>query len=99
LEFRFAGADAQPHLVVAALLAAGLSGIDDELSPPAPGEVIGELAGTPWEALRLLANSPLAESLLGRAVVGQQVALLESELNAICDTVSDVQRARGALRS
>ena len=99
LEFRFAGADAQPHLVVAALLAAGLSGIDDELSPPAPGEVIGELAGTPWEALRLLENSPLAESLLGRAVVGQQVALLESELNAICDTVSDVQRARGALRS
>jgi glutamine synthetase len=99
LEFRFAGADAQPHLVVAALLAAGLSGIDEELSPPAPGEIVGELAATPWEALRLLENSPLAQRLLGPAVVGQQVALLESELAAICDTVSDTQRARGALRA
>ena len=99
LEFRFAGADAQPHLVVAALLAAGLAGIHEELSPPAPGEVVGELAGTPWEALGLLANSSPAESLLGLAVVGQQVALLGAELDAMCDTVSDVQRARGALRS
>jgi glutamine synthetase len=99
LEFRFAGADAQPHLVVAALLAAGLSGIEDDLEPPERGVVVGELAGTPWDALRLLANSTLAERLLGRAVVGQQVALLESELAAVCETVSDVQRRRGDLRS
>ncbi len=99
LECRFAGADAQPHLVVAALLAAGLSGIEDELTSPAAGEVVGELAGTPWEALRLLETSPLAERLLGRAVVGQQVALVASELRATCETVSDVQRMRGALRA
>jgi hypothetical protein len=41
----------------------------------------------------------LAERLLGRAVVGQQAALLESELAAVCETVSDVQRARGARRA
>jgi glutamine synthetase len=99
LEFRFAGADAQPHLVVAALLAAGLSGIEDDVEPPAPGVVVGELASTPWEALRLLETSPLAERLLGRAVVGQQVALLEAELAAVCETVSDVQRERGAVRA
>ncbi|HJP74164.1 MAG TPA: glutamine synthetase [Pseudonocardiaceae bacterium] len=99
LEFRFAGADAQTHLVVAALLAAGLSGIEDELTPPEAGVAVGELAATPWEALRLLESSTLAERLLGRAVVGQQVALLESELAAACETVSDVQRVRGALRA
>jgi glutamine synthetase len=99
LEFRFAGADTQPHLVVAALLAAGLSGIEDELEPPEAGVVVGELASTPWEALRLLESSALAERLLGRAVVGQQAALLESELAAVCETVSDVQRARGARRA
>jgi glutamine synthetase len=99
LEFRFAGADAQPHLVVAALLAAGLSGIDDDVAPPEAGAVVGELAGTPWEALRLLATSPLAQRLLGPAVVGQQAALLESELAAACETVSDVQRERGGLRT
>lgn len=98
LEFRFAGADAQTHLVVAALLGAGLSGIEDGLVPPEAGVVVGELASTPWEALRLLASSALAERVLGRAVVGQQVALLESELAAACETVSDVQRERGALR-
>ena len=99
LEFRFAGADAQTHLVVAALLAAGLSGIEDEVAPPDPGVVVGELAGTPWEALRLLESSPLNERLLGRAVVGQQVALLETELDAVTGTVSDVQRERGQLRA
>jgi glutamine synthetase len=99
LEFRFAGADTQPHLAVAALLAAGLSGIEDELEPPEAGVVVGELASTPWEALGLLESSALAERLLGRAVVGQQVALLESELAAVCETVSDVQRARGARRA
>ena len=99
LEFRFAGADTQPHLVVAALLAAGLSGIEDDLEPPEAGVVVGELAGTPWEALRLLANSELAQRLLGPGVVGQQVALHGAELAAVCETVSDVQRERGELRS
>ena len=98
LEFRFAGADAQPHLVVAALLAAGLSGIDDALAPPEPGSVVGELAGTPWEALRLWETSPLVERLLGQAVIGQQAAFVGAELAAVCETVSDIQRKRGELR-
>ena len=36
IEARFAGADAQPHLVVAALLAAGLRGVREELPIPPP---------------------------------------------------------------
>jgi glutamine synthetase len=99
LEFRFAGADAQVHLVVAALLAAGLSGIEDQVSAPEPGEMVGQLAGTPWEALRLMEASPLMERLLGRTVTGQQAAFIGAELTAVCESVSDIQRKRGNLRA
>ncbi|WP_420809087.1 glutamine synthetase [Amycolatopsis suaedae] len=98
LEFRFAGADAQPHLVVAALLAAGLAGIDDGLSPPPEGEVTGELAATPWRALELLRHGRLA-GLLGEEVAAQQEALLAAEIDAGLAAVTDWQRSRGALRS
>lgn len=98
LECRFAGADAQPHLVVAALLAAGLAGVRQELPPPEPGVEVGNLAGTPWEALRRLTDTPTPTALLGPAVVAQQAALLGAELDAACDTVTDLHRRRGALR-
>lgn len=99
LECRFAGADAQPHLVVAALLAAGLAGVRQELSPPEPGVVVGELAGTPWEALRRLTDARIPRELLGEPVVAAQAALLGAELDSLCETVSDTQRRRGAMRA
>jgi glutamine synthetase len=99
LEFRFAGADAQPHLVLAALLAAGRCGIDDRLPLPEPGVPHGELAATPWAALERLRNSPLPARLLGESLVAQQAALLGAELDALCETVSDLHRQRGALRA
>ncbi|MBB4684696.1 type I glutamate--ammonia ligase [Amycolatopsis jiangsuensis] len=98
LEFRFAGADAQPHLVVAALLAAGAAGLADELSPPEAGEPVGELAASPWEALALLEEGRAA-ALLGEDVAAQQAALLREELDAGLGAVTDLQRRRGALRS
>lgn len=94
-EVRFAGADAQPHLVVAAILAAGLWGIREELSPPEPGE----LPATPWEARALLASSELARQLLGAPVVEAQLAHLDEEIAAGCGAVSDWQRRRGDLRA
>jgi glutamine synthetase len=99
IECRFAGADAQPHLVVAALLAAGLEGVRESLTPPPPGKTVDELARTPWEALARLTSSELPARLLGNAVVEHQAALLTSELDAWCDAVTDWQRRRGALRS
>ncbi|GAB3007843.1 type I glutamate--ammonia ligase [Amycolatopsis acidiphila] len=95
LEFRFAGADAQPHLVVAALLAAGRAGIEAGLTPPPEGEEVGTLCATPWEALAALGES----KVLGAELVGQLTALLQAELDAGCDTVTDWQRRRGALRA
>lgn len=93
-EVRFAGADAQPHLVVAAVLAAGLWGIREELTPPEPGE----LPATPWAARQALAESSLARELLGAAVVDAQLAHLDEEIAAGCEAVTDWQRKRGGLR-
>jgi glutamine synthetase len=45
LEHRVGGADAQPHLAIAALLAGMLYGIENELEPPPPTE------GNAWEQL------------------------------------------------
>ncbi|WP_033291708.1 glutamine synthetase [Amycolatopsis jejuensis] len=98
LEFRFAGADAQPHLVVAALLAAGTAGLAERLTPPDAGTPCGQLAGSPWEALELLEEGRVAD-LLGEDVAAQQAALLREELDAGLAAVTDLQRRRGALRS
>ncbi len=94
VEVRFAGADAQPHLVVAAVLAAGLWGVREELTAPPPAM----LPATPWQARQLLAESALARELLGEPIVAAQLAHLDEELAAGCDAVTDWQRARGALR-
>lgn len=93
-EVRFAGADAQPHLVVAAILAAGRWGLQQELALPEPAE----LPGTPWQARQALAESELARDLLGEAVVEAQLAHLDEEIDAGLSAVTDWQRERGALR-
>jgi glutamine synthetase len=96
LEFRFAGADAQPHLVVAALLAAGRFGLEEGLKPPEPGVAVGSLALSPWEALSLLDR---VGELLGSDVASVLAALLGEEIDAGLAAVTDWQRLRGGLRS
>ncbi|GAA2967099.1 glutamine synthetase [Actinokineospora diospyrosa] len=99
MEARFAGADAQVHLVVAALIAAGLSGVEERLAPPAENKLVGDLARTPWEALQRLSTSKLAVALLGQEVVDHRVAMLGEELDAGLEAVSSWQRERGDLRA
>jgi glutamine synthetase len=96
LEFRFAGADAQPHLVVAALLAAGRFGLEEGLVAPEAGVSVGALAGSPWEALSLLER---VGELLGVDVAAQLSALLTEEIESGLESVTDWQRLRGSLRS
>ncbi|MBE8516674.1 glutamine synthetase [Amycolatopsis sp. H6(2020)] len=96
LEFRFAGADAQPHLVVAALLAAGRFGLEEGLRAPEPGVVVGALAGSPWEALSMVDR---VGELLGADVAALLTALLSEEIDSGLDAVTDWQRLRGGLRS
>ncbi|WP_103350560.1 glutamine synthetase [Amycolatopsis sp. CA-128772] len=96
LEFRFAGADAQPHLVVAALLAAGRFGLEEGLRAPEAGVRVGSLAASPWEALSLFGR---VGQLLGADVAAQLGALLTEEIESGLDVVTDWQRRRGSLRS
>lgn len=98
LEFRFAGADAQPHLVVAALLAAGRRGLENTLRPTAAGTEVGSLAGSPWEALELLREGRAAK-LLGADVAALLESMLAEEIEAGLEAVTDFQRTRGRLRS
>lgn len=99
LECRFPGADAQPHLATAALLAAGLSGVRDELSVPPARETLDRLPTTPWQALERFATAKLPAQLLGREVVDHYAALFQTEIDAWCESVTDWQRRRGAQRS
>lgn len=57
LEHRIAGADAHPHLVLAAILAGMLEGIEKQLTPPAP------LVGNAYEA-----QAPLLTYDMGEAI-------------------------------
>lgn len=51
VEYRSAGADAHPHLIIAAILAAGADGIERELTLPAMGE--GDMYGNPGDSVAL----------------------------------------------
>lgn len=74
IENRIAGADANPHLVIAASIAAGIHGVTKGLTPPAAisgngyEQVTKEtmLPQTLWEATHLLESSNTARSLLGK---------------------------------
>lgn len=93
VEVRLAGADAQPHLVVAALLAAGRHGLGEVRAPA------DRLHDTPWAARQALHDSATARTLLGDPMVDARVALLDEEITAALGTVTDWQRHRGDLRA
>lgn len=106
VEFRAGGADANPYLAIAGLLAAGASGIADQLDP---GEMsVGDMYTNPGDCSALAktlpamidayAGSPLAAELgdmFSRSYVSMaqaEVALAEG--NAAADDVNDWERAR-----
>ncbi len=101
VECRIPGADANPYLAYAALLAAGLAGIEARCEPgPAfRGDVYAasELPQIPRsldEALRELEGSRLAREAFGDAVVEHALHFARSEQAALQGRVSDLERAR-----
>jgi glutamine synthetase len=101
VEHRIAGCDANPYLVLAACLAAGLYGIEAELSPTAEavGTVFNQdadtgpaLPRTLESALERLANSDAACALLGEAFVRTFVAVKETELASFWHEVTPWER-------
>ncbi len=87
LEHRRPGADVNPYLAIAAMLAGGLYGITERLEPPAPATADASADGrfpplppTLEAAIAALQGSQLAPGLLGQEFVGHYLLSREVEL-------------------
>jgi glutamine synthetase len=101
VECRIPGADANPYLAYAALIAAGLDGIEHARDPgPAftgDAYAAAELPRVPGslpEATLLFEASALARRAFGDAVVEHLVHFARTEHREVESRVSDVERAR-----
>jgi len=86
------GADANPYLAVAAVLAAGAAGLAAAASPPAAPVLPRTLA----EAMQRLAGSPWARQSLGEDFVAHWVAMMAHEAELYADAVTDWETRRYA---
>lgn len=101
VENRVPGGDVNPYLGVAALIAAGLHGIEHEL--PLPPGVAGNaytsdappVPSTLREAVELFAGSGVAADAFGSEVVEHYANAARVELAAYDATVTDWERRRG----
>jgi glutamine synthetase len=101
IECRVPGADANPYLAYAALLAAALDGLERELDPGPPflGDVYAaeNLPSVPRslpDAIAELERSDFARKAFGDEVVDHLLHFARSELAAVEAQVSDVERQR-----
>ena len=101
LETRVPGGDVNPYLAVAALVAAGVHGIEHALAlePELAGNAYTSAAprvpSTLGAATNLLAASSMAANAFGADVVGHYVHAAEVELAAFESSVTDWERFRG----
>jgi glutamine synthetase len=101
LENRVPGADTNPYLAVSAMIAAGLYGVERELTlPPAFGgnaytADFERLPTTLREALELWEKSDLARVAFGDEVVAHYANYARVELAAFERSVTDWERVRG----
>jgi glutamine synthetase len=101
VECRIPGGDVNPYLANAALIAAGLHGVEQEL--PLEAEFIGNaylsdrprVPATLAEAARLLAESKVAVDALGQTVVDHYLNAARVELDEYAAVVTDWERFRG----
>jgi len=97
IEHRVAGTDANPYLMMAALLSAMHYGICNKIEPSAP--VVGNayeqfpptLPNNLRDALRALAASPVMKEYLGQKFIDVFVACKENELAEFERTISDLE--------
>ncbi len=98
VENRLPGGDVNPYLAVAAMIAAGLYGIDNglELPPAHAGNAYASdfdrVPTTLHEARDLLAGSTLARAALGDAVVDHYLNAARVEIEAYNAVVTDWER-------
>jgi len=101
VECRIPGADANPYLVYAALIAAGLDGIRRRAEPPPPvaGDSYREASlppvpGTLREAIGALERSDLAREAFGEDVVEHYLHFFRTEQERFDGAVTDWEKAR-----
>jgi glutamine synthetase len=101
LENRVAGADANPYLALAAMIAAGIHGMENklELEPEFKGNAYNSkkprVPSTMRAARDLFAKSKLAKAAFGDAVIEHYVNYADVELEAFEAAVTDWERVRG----
>jgi glutamine synthetase len=96
IECRIPGADCNPYLTYAAILAAGLDGLENEIEPPAifSGDVyqareIARVPGTLRDAIDLFASSAFVKRAFGEEVVEHYTHFFETEQGAFNNAVTD----------
>ena len=101
MENRVPGGDVNPYLAVAAMLAGGLHGIDNEvpLDDPLTGNAytadVEHVPTSLVEARDLLAGSAIARRAFGDDVVDHYVNAADVEIAAFGSAVTDWERVRG----
>jgi glutamine synthetase len=101
VENRLAAADVNPYLALAAMIAAGLHGIDNELElePPFEGNAYESdkprVPHTLYDARDLFANSDVARDAFGQEVMDHYLNRARIELEAFESAVTDWEKFRG----
>ena len=101
VENRVPGGDVNPYLAIAAMIAAGLHGIDAELplEPAFAGNAYGSdrprVPGTLRDAAEVFAKSALAREAFGDEVVEHYLNAARVELDAFDRAITDWERYRG----
>jgi glutamine synthetase len=103
VEYRLAGADANPYLALSAALASGAWGIENKIEPTAPtagndyqagGEPIETVPSTLFDAARRFAKSTAAKELFGETFVEHYAATREWEAREFQKYVTDWELQR-----
>jgi glutamine synthetase len=102
IECRIGGSDMNPYLAQAALLAAGIAGIEEGLTlqPPARGDAYGdagagEIPTSLRDATETLRGSAMLRAAMGDDVVDHYTRAAEVEQEAFDAVVTDWEIARG----
>jgi glutamine synthetase len=105
VECRIGGSDMNPYLAMAAMLAAGIKGIEDKLDLEAPfkGDAyegnVGHIPGTLRDAAETLRNSAMLREAMGDWVVDHYTRAAEVEIEDFDRVVTDYEVARGFERA
>ncbi len=106
IECRVPGADVNPYLAIAGMLAAGMAGIEEKLDPGAPlsgdayeGDGADHIPTTLREATEALRGSQMMRKAFGSEVIDHYTRMAEWEQEAFDQVITDWEIARGFERA